>query len=295
MDPIYCYPSTYVLINRFGYKDYMKLNVIERERTSFRLSQLQKDPIKGNFDFTHLKAIHMCLFQDIYSWAGETRIVDISKGNTHFANYLYIIPDADRIFKELKKDNYLVDYNLNKFCEGFSYYAAEINMLHPFREGNGRTIREFLRCLALNANYQIDYSKINKDELYQAFVKSVTDTSDLKKIFLNHINQSIKQAYPEEFIKQASDYFISKLNDIRLNFSKNGEPCSLKEIKSIYKDLGAKAERCIIEFNDPVFKLVSDVVTEMKVMQSHYSNYKIVDPENKLNTKHITEDYKELE
>ena len=76
----YCYPDSKVLINKFDIRDMDSLMERERGFTSFRLTQLEANPIKGNFDLKHLQSIHKHLFQDIYSWAGELRLVEISKG-----------------------------------------------------------------------------------------------------------------------------------------------------------------------------------------------------------------------
>lgn len=205
-------------------------------------------------------------------------IVNIAKGNTFFANSIFLKNEADRIFGELKKVNFLKGMNLNKFCERLSYYASEINMLHPFREGNGRTSREYLRCLSKNAGYEINYSKIPSEELYNAFVKSVTDSSGIEKTFKKHFIQAIREAYPENYMKHASDDFVNKLNDIRFLFSKTEKPCSINEIKTIYKKIGEKVDKGLLDHKDPRFNLVSNVVTELKIMQGHDLSNRILTP-----------------
>ena len=76
-DTIYCYPDSDVLINKMDIRDQAKLEEAERRLTMFRMSDLLDVPVKGDFDLDHLKSIHRYLFQDLYSWAGEIRTVDI--------------------------------------------------------------------------------------------------------------------------------------------------------------------------------------------------------------------------
>jgi cell filamentation protein len=88
-DSSYCYPNSFVLVNKMGIKDAKALSTAEREITSTRLTQLEVKPVKGNFDLQHLQKIHHLLFQDVYSWAGALRTVNIAKGN-QFCNCLYL-------------------------------------------------------------------------------------------------------------------------------------------------------------------------------------------------------------
>ena len=222
MDALYCYPGTNVLKNKLGIVDNVKLQYAERQITAFRLIDLLSDPIKGTYDLNHLKQIHKYIFQDIYSWAGDIRKVNIGKGYTTFADTSYIEPYAKHIYKELQKDCFLKNYGVDKFSDRLSYYAAEINMLHPFREGNGRSTREYLRCLAKEAGYDLNYSKIDYKDLYDAFVSSVTDSTKLTNLFKNHFLDNIKDSYSETYIKNSSESLLSKLNDLRMMFSNDG-------------------------------------------------------------------------
>ena len=102
-DRIYCYPNSYVLINKLNIRDNNLLSEAERKLTMLRISDLIDNPIIGEFDLVHLKAIHKYMFQDIYSWAGEIRTVDISKENM-FCKVQYINDQATNIFENLKKN-----------------------------------------------------------------------------------------------------------------------------------------------------------------------------------------------
>jgi len=159
----YCYPGTDVLINKFNIHDAKHLQSIEKIMTSIKIGELRTKPIKGQFNIDHLKEIHKYIFGDIYPFAGEFRDVSIIKGNVRFANPLYIEENAKRLFQELKNENDLVGLDKDELSQRLAYYFAEINILHVFREGNGRTQREFIREVALLSGYDIDWRKISRD------------------------------------------------------------------------------------------------------------------------------------
>ena len=182
-DTKYCYPDSDVLINKLDIKDVNKLHKFERKLTMIRLLELFDNPIKGNFDFKHLKDIHKFIFQDIYDWAGNVRIVDIAKGNM-FCNVKFIDSQAEEIFSNLKEEMYLSGLNEEDFVKRLAYYLSEINALHPFREGNGRTQREFIRLLALKNGYVIKYDRISNDEMIRASQESfLCDYDYMERLF----------------------------------------------------------------------------------------------------------------
>ena len=82
-------------------------------------------------------------------------------------------------------ENYLTNLNKDLLAERLAYYLAESNVLHPFREGNGRATREFIRQLALKNKYYLKFDRSNADEILKASIKSVNDISDLKNMMLN--------------------------------------------------------------------------------------------------------------
>lgn len=166
-DTIYCYPDSDVLINKMDIRDQAKLEEAERRLTMFRMSDLLDTPVKGEFDLKHLQAIHRYLFQDLYSWAGEIRKVDISKSAV-FCKARFIEGQATEIFGELRAEKYLAGLSKERFVRRIAYYFSEINALHPFREGNGRTQREFIRELALKRGYIIRFARIPRDEMMDA-------------------------------------------------------------------------------------------------------------------------------
>lgn len=89
-DDTYCYPGTDVLRNKAEITNAQDLDAYEGELSTLRSIEILESPIAGQFDLTHLQRIHLALFQDVYDWAGKIRIVDISRGNSRFANVRFI-------------------------------------------------------------------------------------------------------------------------------------------------------------------------------------------------------------
>ena len=170
-DELYCYPGTSVLKNKMGIRDLERLHEMERKLTMLRILELLDKPVRGTFDLKHLQAIHAYIFQDVYDWAGELRKVDIAKGNM-FCNAMFLSGQAEEIFGKLKAEDYLHGLDEDNFVVRLAYYFSEINALHPFREGNGRSQREFIRCLALRNGYVINFVNAGKDEMLEASRKS---------------------------------------------------------------------------------------------------------------------------
>ena len=172
-DP-YCYPGSDVLINNFGIKNAAELEAVERELTLNRLGELMHKPVTGRFGFTHLKKIHKAIFGDLYEWAGQPRKHGfISKGQTIFCNAGFIDNEAKRVFDKLTIEDYkLRNLDFNIFVERLVYYSSEINALHPFKEGNGRTLREFIRQLAAYNGYSTRWQLVPPEVLLNADIHS---------------------------------------------------------------------------------------------------------------------------
>lgn len=171
-DTIYCYnDAPGVLINRFNIKNLEELSEAERDVTSLNLINFILQPVLGNFDFDHLKQIHYSIFSEIYEFAGNTRTVDISKGNTPFCYSQNITSQANYIFKNLNNETFKYMTEVD-FFQKIAFYMGEINALHPFREGNGRAMREFFRLFCLIYDYELNYSNFTKEEVLVADINA---------------------------------------------------------------------------------------------------------------------------
>ncbi len=188
-DSYYCYPNSFVLKNKLNIRNADELKSAEREITSLRTAQAILIRIEGNFDFEHLKKIHYFLFGDIYEWAGKIRTVNISKGN-QFCLCEFIKDQMDDIFKKMQHENYLKDCNeKSEIARRLAYYLAEINSIHPFREGNGRAQRMFVEHLAASLGYQLDFMKISSEEMLEASAKSfVLDYEMMEELMLRALS-----------------------------------------------------------------------------------------------------------
>ncbi|WP_206379372.1 Fic/DOC family protein, partial [Pseudomonas viridiflava] len=91
-----------------------------------------------------------------------------AKGGTRFCTCGRIDAEAQKIFDALQKDHWLSGLNKERFCEKLAEYYCELNMIHPFREGNGRVQRIFSEHLALSAGYELDWENVSRDEWIQA-------------------------------------------------------------------------------------------------------------------------------
>ena len=179
-DAKYCYPGTNVLRNKLNIQDLDILHEAERDYSSIRQVELYKKGITGDFSLKHLCSIHRQLFQDIYSWAGELRTVDISKG-TIFCLVPFIEEQFAFLYRKLRKENFLKDITDQKeMAEKLAYYLGEINMIHPFREGNGRTQRIYIEQLCMNnGRFEIDFTEVSKEKMISASVRSAKSDNDL--------------------------------------------------------------------------------------------------------------------
>jgi cell filamentation protein len=139
-----------VLKNRLGLTDPDALEAAEEDITYAAIAALlAEQPYQlEQIDFETLKDIHRRVVGRIYAWAGELRTVEISKGNTRFAFSQYLQQLGEEIFAGLAAEDWLRGLDREQFIARLAHYMAELNVLHPFREGNGRAIRALASVLA---------------------------------------------------------------------------------------------------------------------------------------------------
>lgn len=171
---IYCYKGTDILINKENIRDAKALAEYEADITMIRQYELENEQtVKGKFGITHLIRIHKYIFQDVYPFAGKLRREFIAKGSTPFCDSPFIGENLQSLFRKLNKENHLRDLSAEEFSKRAAYYMSELNMIHPFREGNGRSIREFIRQLAFERGYIINWSLITSEVLLEAMITAV--------------------------------------------------------------------------------------------------------------------------
>lgn len=167
-DP-YCYSGTTVLKDRPGIRDRDRLQEFETVR--FRRRTEDGLP-SGKLDKHHYYALHRHAFQDVYDWAGKPRTIRIGKGGNWFCFPDFIDGELDRLFGDLKAKNHLVGLPLDDFASAAAHFIAEVNAIHPFREGNGRTQLAFLRLLCLNAGFGFRASVLERERVISAMIAS---------------------------------------------------------------------------------------------------------------------------
>ncbi len=182
VDPDYTYtdPKTGILRNLAGIIDKEDLLFFESVAVAKRIQELYENPIKIN-GIKSLLTIHKHLFQDVYSWAGIKRRVEISKAGkqffptTHFDNAFHFIDTLISDYKNISKND------KHRIAEKLAEILDNVNYLHPFREGNGRTQREFLRLLALEKDLVLTLNPPDNKKIYDQYMQG-TINSDVKAL-----------------------------------------------------------------------------------------------------------------
>lgn len=165
-DSHYCYPPDFrVLRNKLNLKSAKELDYFEREFVTARAMQ---DLPQGDFDLAHLRAIHRHLFQDVYDWAGEIRVVEISKGGSQFQARRFIEQGMGDVHRRIKTHNYLRNLPADQFADLAGEIMGDVNYVHPFREGNGRTQLFYLDQLAAQAGHALDLDRVRQLSWMQA-------------------------------------------------------------------------------------------------------------------------------
>jgi cell filamentation protein len=161
-----------VLRNLLNIKTEQELEDAEARLTSVEITLLTSENVSpyDEFDVELFLSVHRQLFKEIYDWAGELRTIELSKGTTSFARAEHLAASLEDIIGNLKKDNYLVDFDFDDFIAKLAHYYADLIVLHPFREGNGRTIRTFLAMLAESIDWHIAWDEMNAQENIDASI-----------------------------------------------------------------------------------------------------------------------------
>lgn len=187
VDP-YLDQDTGVLRNLVGAKTQKELDQIEADYV-FTVDALRGfSEVKPTRDLRELCAIHKALFGDIYDWAGKTRTVDIrknAKGSEFFLIHSKILMASDYVFGELRSENFLHNLEKEQFIERLAYFYDQLNFIHPFREGNGRTQRIFWSRVAESAGYTIDWDRVRgkENDIASKLAAEKMDLSLLVKMF----------------------------------------------------------------------------------------------------------------
>ena len=171
-DPL-CYPGTTVLRNKADIRDQDDLDQFEQ---LMFLSRAEEDLPPGDLDYAHYRAIHHHFFQDVYDWAGDIRQIRTAKGGNWFCYPENIDNEMERLFAQLAEEDHLIGIDdIAVFADRAAHYIAEINAVHPFREGNGRCQLTLLSLLLRLSNCELDEERLNPDRFMEAMIASFLD------------------------------------------------------------------------------------------------------------------------
>ena len=180
--------------NLLGANTLQALYEKEKILTNTKMIMLKENPVEGKFDYAHLKAIHYFLFSEVYSWAGQDRydahiVAKFGKGKTVFTSYAKL-PDVSKVlFDALEAEAYFKGQEKEEFTLSMSIFMNGLNILHPFREGNGRVQRIFMQYLAENAGYTLNFQDILEDEMTKASIAGASgDLALVRNIFTKTIS-----------------------------------------------------------------------------------------------------------
>lgn len=187
-DP-YLIPNTFTLKNTLGITDPELLQLTESEKVRFRSIELVQSNRNVQVSMSSLKTIHKTLFRDVYEWAGQYRTIYISKENdygvTRFLPYEHIASDGNKTMDHLNSVlRHINGDPLNKLLDSLADVYLELNHIHPFREGNGRTQKLFFRNVAKQHGLVIDWKLIAKSDHIEAAVRGgLGDPSMMREHF----------------------------------------------------------------------------------------------------------------
>jgi len=195
-DP-YVDPQSKILRNKFGLTDQESLDLTEANVVLVRSILLQLKPIKGNFDSDHLKAIHSYLFRDVYDWAGQFRTIPLAKAEDirggrviRFTPPKLIEAELKPVFDQLADEHFLEGLPRKEFARKIAGLFSEINRIHAFREGNGRTQRQFVRQLADSLGFTVHFEVVSRERLIQASIQSVGGDVAMMERLLDEITDT---------------------------------------------------------------------------------------------------------
>lgn len=193
---LFYYEGSDIPKNRFDIQDAQIIHEIEKELLEeaygIYFDELNETTL---FDEEYFISLHQRTFESLYDWAGKYRDFNMAKGESRFCQGEFVQSSAKKIFEELKKENYLKDFEhkaKEEFAQRLAYYKCEINALHPFYELNGRVTRMFFDMIvAFNGYKFIDYSSVTPLEYIDSAIECVqfADCAGFEKIILDGLDK----------------------------------------------------------------------------------------------------------
>lgn len=187
----YCYPGTRILRNRLDIVDAGRLSDAERDLSAIAAGRIEFQP--APYDLAYWQGLHRQLFEDVYAWAGMLRSVDIAKEQTRFCTATRIVAEADRLFAQAARNDWFENLPRLELIPAVAELFGELNMIHPFREGNGRAQRVLFDHLIIHTGHMVDWTSVLPDEWKAANISAVhCDYQPLEAIFRRCIQGRIE-------------------------------------------------------------------------------------------------------
>lgn len=162
-----------VLINLYGIQDTASLNEIESTYSALNLRELSLNPPEPRFTQQYHIALHHLIFKEVYPWAGELRVVDICKASTTFMENEKIADSLEQLFSRLNAVNDCKGMSHAEFSDFMGIFLSQLNFIHPFREGNGRTQRFLISEIARNADFYMDWNTVSPETMNNACIDGI--------------------------------------------------------------------------------------------------------------------------
>lgn len=191
----YCYPGSTVLRNKLDIRDELTLSEAEQQLSTIAADKVEFSP--PPYSLAYLQNIHRALFSDLYEWAGELRTVGVAKQDTRFCQPQFMEKEAGKIFKNIAAANWFEEMDRTDLIVAVADAYSDINVVHPFREGNGRAQRILFEHLIMNAGFEISWWGIEKDEWIFANIAAYNCIPrPMEEVFEKCIGQMIQPKKP---------------------------------------------------------------------------------------------------
>jgi cell filamentation protein len=183
-DDPYAYPQTTVLKNLLDIRDQNTLEAFEIEISTLRA----EEPLpEGNFDASHYCTVHHHLFQDVYDWAGQYRTVRISKAGNSFCHPEHIPAQMNTLFEGRRGGHVFAERSADEFLQEIVYFLGELNAIHPFREGNGRSQMAFIGLIGATFGHPLAFERLDRATFLPAMIASYFGNRDLLALELRNL------------------------------------------------------------------------------------------------------------
>ena len=244
-DP-YLIPGTDVLRNKLRVTSQTELHIKEAEFVGIRMLELAAHPPHVHGTVSDLQRIHRHLFQDIYDWAGQIRVIDMGKGTGDpfqpLSRFGIGAAYAERVLHDA---HMLRGLSKESFVAALSRNYDNFNILHPFREGNGRTQRIFWSIIAFDAGWELDWSKTNSTENDRAshVARNTMDYSLLERMF----DVVVRPRTPEDTPLGSLGNMHDSLSDGPMTYYEDiGDYEGIPSAGKCQADSGSSYETCVM-------------------------------------------------